>query len=158
MEDAVKAKVQEIFTTYLKENNLHRTPERFQILEAVYSQKGPVSMEDIVNRLEEKNFHVSRATLYNTMNLLQRMRLVEKYNLQGGIKYILCYEMTNRCLQICTVCGKETELNLRNVVNSVKQARLKRFTKEGFSLYIYGVCSACKAKQNRKNNSQNNKN
>lgn len=150
MDHNAKEKLRDIFTEYLIDNHLHKTPERYHILDAVFSLKGLVSLDDIRTCLEEQNFHVSRATLYNTMNLLLRMKLVEKHYLQSGVKYAVCYNLNGRCLQICTVCGKETEPHLKSVVNAINEAKLKRFRREGFSLYIYGVCSSCLAKRTRK--------
>ena len=60
--------VNRIFTEYLKENKCRRTPERYAILNAIYSMNGNFEIIDLLKLLEEKEkFRVSRATVYNTI-------------------------------------------------------------------------------------------
>ena len=98
----------QILTNYLEVNNCRKTPERFAVLEAVYSFGAYFSMQDLKNKLAESNFPVSTATLYNTIRLLLNLRLVLCVRLQYGIRYKACYA-DNRCYQVCTVCGKIKE-------------------------------------------------
>eukprot|EP00825_Cyclidium_porcatum_P011290 TRINITY_DN15781_c0_g1_i1.p1 TRINITY_DN15781_c0_g1~~TRINITY_DN15781_c0_g1_i1.p1 ORF type:complete len:129 (+),score=12.61 TRINITY_DN15781_c0_g1_i1:77-463(+) len=63
-----------------------------------------------------------------------------------------CYEKNNACHQVCTVCGKVTEISLPAITRTVDDAHLKRFHKDGYSLYIYGICSSCAASITRRMN------
>jgi Fur family ferric uptake transcriptional regulator len=69
MKENVKAKVREILDNYLELRNHRKTPERYAILDAVYSIKGHFSLEQLSETLLANNFRVSRATLYNTIRL-----------------------------------------------------------------------------------------
>ena len=92
------------------------------------------------------NFHVSRATLYNTLNLFMALRLVIRHRFQGTTKYEACYDNNSHCHQICTMCGKVMEVKSPEIIAAVENMPTKRFRKDGFTLYVYGMCSTCQAR------------
>lgn len=144
--------VERILDGYLEKNNHRKTPERYSILNAVYSIDGHFTLDELSEKLaKELKFPVSRATLYNTLNLFMELRLVIRHRFQGTTKYEACYADNNHCHQICTVCGKVTEVKAPEISQAVSDLRLKRFRKDGFTLYIYGVCSTCQSLITRKN-------
>jgi Fur family ferric uptake transcriptional regulator len=53
---------------------------------------------------------------------------------------------------MCTVCGKVTEVRSPEIAQAIDELRLKRFRKDGFTLYVYGICSTCQAKLTRQKN------
>ncbi|MBR5440919.1 MAG: transcriptional repressor [Prevotella sp.] len=148
--DPVKSTVRQILTNHLEVNKHRKTPERYAILDAVYSMKGHFTMEELDGYLSEHSFRVSRATLYNAMRLFQELRLVTKHHLTSGTMFEAAYASRNHCHQICTVCGKMTEVRVPEVVQAVNRARLKRFRKDTYSIDFYGICSTCQAKITRK--------
>lgn len=149
--DRAYSAVEHILDSYLEMNDHRKTPERYAILRAVYNTEGHFTIDELGERLaEEYKFPVSRATLYNTLNLFLELRLVIRHRFQGTTKYESCYADNNHCHQICTVCGKVSEVHAPEVANAIDEMRLKRFRKDGFSLYIYGICSTCQAAITRK--------
>lgn len=149
--DNVRQAVERILDSYLEMNNHRKTPERYAILKAVYSTAGHFTLDELGEKLaEEYRFPVSRATLYNTLNLFLELRLVIRHRFQGQTKYEACYDDNNHCHQICTVCGKVTEVKAPEIAQAIDAMRLRRFRKDGFTLYIYGICSACQAAITRK--------
>ena len=153
---SVRLAVERILDNYLEMNNHRKTPERYAILNAVYSMKGHFSLDELGLKLsEEYKFPVSRATLYNTLNLFLELRLVIRHRFQGGTKYEACYADDSHCHQICTVCGKVTEIRAPEISEAIEKMHLKRFRKDGFTLYIYGICSTCQAAITRKNKKNN---
>ncbi len=156
MRDTEKATVKNILTSYLELNNHRKTPERFAILDAVYSINGHFTLEELGEKLnEERNFPVSRATLYNTLKLFMELRLVIRHRFQGQTKYEACYDNNSHCHQICTVCGKVTETKSQKITQAINSLQLRRFRKDGYSLYIYGICSSCQGKLTRQHKLKN---
>lgn len=150
MKESVRTTVRQILDNYLEVNNRRKTPERYAILEAVYDTNGHFTLEDLSEKLAEENrFPVSRATLYNTLKLFMELRLVIRHRFQGQTKYEACYDNNSHSHQICTVCGKVNEIKSPQIQEAIGNMHLKRFRKDGFSLYIYGVCSTCQAKITR---------
>ena len=149
MKENVKNTVRRILDNYLETNHRRKTSERYAILDTVYSMGGHFTLEQLEACLIERKFFVCRATLYNTLRLFIELRLIMRHHLLDGTRYEACYANSNHCHQICTVCGKVTEIHVPNIARAVENVHLKRFRKDGFSLSIYGVCSACQGKITR---------
>ena len=155
MKDSVKAAVERILDSYLEMNNHRKTPERYAILKAVYSINRHFSLDELGEKLaKDYKFPVSRATLYNTLNLFMELRLVIRHRFQGTTMYEACYDNNSHCHQMCTVCGKVTEVSSPEITQAINDLHLKRFRKDGFTLYIYGICSICQAKLTRQRNTK----
>ncbi len=149
--DEVYSAVERILDNYLEMNNHRKTPERYAILRAVYDMEGHFTIDELGEKLAaEDKFPVSRATLYNTLNLFMELRIVIRHRFQGTTKYESCYAGNNHCHQICTVCGKVSEIKVPELASVIETMHLKRFRKDGFSLYIYGICSTCQGAITRK--------
>jgi Fur family ferric uptake transcriptional regulator len=152
---SVMSAVTHILDNYLEMNNHRKTVERYSILKAVYNIDGHFTIEELGDLLTGKyKFPVSRATLYNTLRLFMELRLVIRHRFQGATKYEACYAGDSHCHQICTMCGKVTEIRAPEISAAINELHLKRFRKDGFSLYIYGICSSCQAVLTRMKHTQ----
>lgn len=84
----VKDTVRQIFTEYLTANGHRKTPERYAILDTIYSIDGHFDIDMLYSRMmDQENFRVSRATLYNTIILLINARLVIKHQFGTSSQY-----------------------------------------------------------------------
>lgn len=154
--ESVRVAVERILDNYLETSKHRKTPERYAILNAVYNFNGHFTLEELGEKLAaDYRFPVSRATLYNTLKLFLELRLVIRHRFQGATKYEACYEGESHCHQICTVCGKVTEVKSAEVTRSIDEMHLKRFRKDGYTLYIYGICSTCQAAMTRQRRNKN---
>ena len=88
----VKDTVRQIFTEYLTANGHRKTPERYAILDTIYSIDGHFDIDMLYSRMmDQENFRVSRATLYNTIILLINARLVIKHQFGTSSQYEKSY-------------------------------------------------------------------
>ncbi len=137
-----------VLNEYLEKNNCRKTPERFAILKAIYTFKSFFSLQDIIDRMDQDKFHVSRGTLYNTLKLFIKLKFVVVHHLDCGVRYEASHA-GSRCVRICTSCGKATLVDAPDIIRAIENTHFSRFRKEGFSVFVYGLCSSCSAIRTR---------
>lgn len=137
--------VMERFISFLNSNHLRKTPERFEILKVALSCKGHFDVERLNAHLEEQGYHVSKATIYSTLELLCTSGVVRKLLFDTHQARYEIAEVAHSHL-ICTQCGRISEVNLEGIDIKLAEMKFKGFTPAYVSTCIYGICSECRKK------------
>ncbi|MDR1097277.1 MAG: transcriptional repressor [Tannerella sp.] len=142
--------IRQSFSEYLKSRKLRHTAERNAIFTKICRTKNLFTLDTIWKQLEDDHFHVSRASIYNTIELLLDAKIVVRHQFTSTI---IQYELKCMAEQhhhtICTSCGAVGEIKNDKINSHFSGYKIPKFASEYYTLYFYGICSKCKYKQTR---------
>jgi len=147
-----KESAHEKFRAYLKKEKHRVTPERFEVLDFALNYGGHFGADDLYIMMKTKKSNISRATIYNTLELLASCDLLAKRNFGDGItRYESSYNRMNHDHLICINCGNITEFRNDKIQEIVEQVCEELgFESEGYSFNIFGKCKNKESCEKRK--------
>ena len=151
-DDKVLNPARAALSQYLKEKKMRRTPERFAILEKVFSTDAHFYVDALHEAMEMEGYHVSLSTVYATVQLFLEAGLVRRHqfgNQPAQYERVLLGVTESHHHLVCTSCGKVRAVKAPELAEQINALRYPTFRTEFFSLYVYGICSRCQKRMRK---------
>ena len=132
---------------YIRKHRIRQSAERRMILEKIMRLDAHFTARSLHSLMQGAE-RVSLATVYNTLELLQKAGLIVKHPFAEPE-----YETTARSRthhhRICIQCGAIKEFSDQKMEKAIKQRTFSAFAPEYSSLYLYGLCKKCMPRQKK---------
>jgi Fur family ferric uptake transcriptional regulator len=145
-------KAAEVFRIFLRRGKNRITPERFEVLDAALDHDGHFGADDLFIQLKNLKSKVSRATVYNSLELLAQCDLLSKRNFGDNLnRYESNYKRQTHDHLICVDCGKIVEFSDQRLSKLPQEVSNKLgFEMDSYSFNIFARCKNQKECKNRK--------
>jgi len=140
----------EHLTFFLTKHKLKKTPERYAILDKIYSKKRPFDVESLLADMTGDKYNVSQATVYNTLKILLDCGLVLRHQFGEIIRYERILGKKFSRYLICMDCGKVSTFSDEILDKFIERRKTPQFNALHYSISIYGKCAKCHRKSLKK--------
>ncbi len=136
---SILEEVKKILDKHLEIKGLRKTPERYAIINEIYSFDHHFDADELYSQMIKKKYRVSRATIYNTLELLVNLELVTRHVFKDNLAK---YEKSFGFMQhdhiildndeIIEFCDPRIQ-SIKNTVEEMFDIKIKNH-----SLYFFG--------------------
>ena len=141
------ASLRDRLTRYMEEKAMRKTPERYEILRVAGLINGIFTIEELMGFMQEHGkFQVSRATLFNTMELFYEAGLAIKHSLATAAHYEMRTDCNPKAYILCHQCNTITKVSTGTAKLALQNLHVRYFSIEEKLLYMHGICRKCQAK------------
>lgn len=106
----LKRRAVETFERFLSNGHYRSTTERFKVLDAVLNRVGHFNADELYASMVMERQRISRATVYSTLELLEKAGLIIKHNFRGDRSYYeIGFDEPHHDHLICVKCGHISE-------------------------------------------------
>jgi Fur family ferric uptake transcriptional regulator len=133
------------FKDVLRKEGLKITPQRIAVLEEIIKDKGHRESEDVYMAIKTRKTHVSRATVYRTLDILVQNGFARKLNLgDGRARYEPKIDSPHHDHMICNNCGKIIEF-VNHEIEKIQEeiAKHHQFKLQQHIHQLFGICKEC---------------
>ena len=125
----------------LEQAGLRMTGQRELVVRAIAEKPGSFAAEDLVEELRPRN--VGRATVYRSLELLERMGMLSRMHLDACHGYTVCDEGHHHHL-VCSSCNKVVPVDATGIEAEIRRlADQLQFRVDTHTLEFAGRCPAC---------------
>lgn len=135
-------------TSFLHRQGMRKTPERFEILRRCLAMPSHFAIIDLQAEMEKIGFHVSKGTLYNTVELLCQCGILRRHLLDTEHARYEC-QTSNHLHLVCAGCGKIREVSHPELSRLLITMKYPAFKATYFSATLFGYCSSCLRKRKK---------
>lgn len=142
--------IKNVLRQYLQEKGFRNTPERYTILEEIYKMDHHFNVDDLHLLMMQKKYHVSKATIYNTIEIFIDAGLIRKHQFGEKTLTSSSYEKSyfDRQHDHLVIYKKNSDKEIQEIIEfcdpriqGIKEAIEDAFgvNIDSHSLYFYGT-------------------
>lgn len=137
---------------FLRTKGFKMTPQRELIFRAFFESKSNISVEELFDKVKDKDHSIGYSTVWRNLKLICRVGLAQEINIGDGItRYDRLTKIPHGFL-FCTECKKTTEFNVDQIVGMLAEvATENKFKNKSFKIEVQGICSNCQKKKEKRN-------
>ncbi len=128
----------------LRKRGYRLTPQRHMILSVIQEADGHLNIDQILERVQERNPYVSLSTVYRTLELLRELALVRENHLPGEQPHYETAESAAHHHLVCRRCRAVIHLE-DTLLGNLHEQLQQQYTFHDLTLDLVaaGYCDAC---------------
>ena len=128
----------------VKSEGLRLTPQRLMILSAIADGEGHMNVDEVYQRARETYPYIDIATVYRTLHLFKKLRLVTEVGMGDRLHYELTDPSAHHNHMVCQECGKAYNLS-PSYLDEFRTRLVSEFSFEPDldNFTVTGICSEC---------------